>query len=468
MGVPRSTLASLLAALCALTLCVLAFVACTPAAPRPPARPSETRAPSSVSTASAASTVVSRAPDLVAAAPPCVAERGDLDRATLIVDVAACRVVAVPSVEAGGLRYAATIARDDASYWTPAGDGVDRRGLDGRVVEHVTREPSIAGNLVLVDESADGRLRLMRRISGETVLMRDGVLDRVLPPWTAATFAADNRRVAFDVPEQAPILRRIFVRDVASGTEQVVVRDLPLCRCGLWPSSLAWSPGGRYLLYEAGAAGASTAWVFDTERGSVRSVGLLFPAARAWGARDVLIALDRDALLFDAAGGPPPTLAGPRGFARFDVSGVFVFASDGATTRVVRALDQHEVHRWDVAVGIDDALSFAGAEPIAALSTTLATRRLPPRHGCDGMLVLHPAPRGGEICVPGGANPAWSSDGGRLAYVTYAPDAATLHILDASSGRVTSIVAASSGCGSITLRWVGGGTHVAMSRAGGC
>ena len=46
-------------------------------------------------------------------------------------------------------------------------------------------------------------------------------------------------------------------------------------------------------------------------------------------------------------------------------------------------------------------------DPVAAFAAPLATLRLPSRHGCDGMLVIHPAaPAGGELCIPGGAAPA--------------------------------------------------------------
>ena len=448
-----------------------ALVACTrETAPR--ATPPRGTAPA---TATAAAGVPSRPPEIVAAAstPPCAATRADVGRATLVIDVATCAVVTVPSVDAGGVRYAATVARDGATLWIPAGDGVDRRAADGRVVEHVARETSIAGTLARVEESPDGRIRLLRRISGETVLSVGGVVDRVLPPWTNVAFAPDSRRVAIDLPEDpAPAPRRIVVRDVVTGAETVVPQHFALCRCGPAPSPVTWSPSGRFLLYEAGPAGQSTAWVYDTTTNVVRTVGSVLRGGAPWGVRDLLLVEDRGVRLVDPTGGAPVVLAGPRGYARFVDGGRAVFASDGASTRVVSALDGHEVRRWDLPAGPDDALSLAGDEPVVELAATLATLRTPPRHGCAGMLVIHPAARAsngaasGELCVPGGASPAWSPDATRLAYATYDGGLATVHTLDPSTARTTSIVAASTSCGAITLRWLADGGHLLVGQSG--
>ena len=235
---------------------------------------------------------------------------------------------------------------------------------------------------------------------------------------------------------------------------------------------MTWSPSGRFLLYENGPTGQSTAWVYDTTTNVVRSVGAVLPGGHPWGARDRLLVEDRGVRLIDPTGGPPVVLAGPRGYARFASTGggagSAVFSSDGATTRVTRTLDGSEVRRWDVPIGPDDALSFAGDEPVAALAATLAMLRLPPRHGCDGMLVIHPAASsagGGELCVPGGASPAWSPDASRLAYATYDRGIATVHTLDPSTARTTSIVAATT-CGAITLRWLTGGAHLLVGQSG--
>lgn len=453
-----------------LVLLACGLVACTRESVTPAARATvEARATSTVVAAGGAASV--RAADAaVATGPPCAATRADVGRATLVVDLVACRVVSVPSVEAGGLRYAATVARDEASYWIPAGDGVDRRAADGRVVEHVARETSIAGTLALVEESPDGRIRLLRRISGESVLAIDGKVDRVLPPWTNVAFAPDNRRVALDLPEDpAPAPRRLVIRDTLTGAETMVPQNFPLCRCGPAPSPVTWSDSGRFLLYEDGAAGRSTAWVFDTATNVVRSVGSVLPDARPWGTHDLLVAIDRGVRLVDPYGGPPVVLAAGRGFARFasvgGARGSFVFASDGVVTRVLSAFDGHEVRRWDVPAGPDDALAFAGDQPVLALATPLATLRLPPRHGCDGMLVIHSAlPSGGELCVPGGAAPAWSPDASRLAYVTYEGATATLRVLDPATARTTSIVTATTTCGAITLRWLADGAHVVVAQ----